>query len=300
MNGLTGVFAASVIDGSFEYGWGDREKPETRRLTIDLSGPRLDARALLPQRLSLPSIIQSLAKRGEGSTAGGVPGALVIKLRTGALVTPGRVFRDVTVDLDASGPRVRLSRLIAATEDGARVALDGALTLSGKDAAQRSAGTLHWSISAADGAAVLSLGELLDIPAGLRPVPERQSVMLPLRLAGSVTLGAPGTPDLFVIDGEGHAGASQVRIAATLNGGVTAWAAQPLAASFDVVAPDGGTTARLIGAFGAPSVGDSVGPVQRTTGLLPIRAACVFRRWQRACPRPGLPSRSAMPALAAV
>ena len=62
---LTGTFAASVLDGSITYAWGERDKPAAaRRLTVELNGSRIDARALLPQRVSFADLMQALSQRG--------------------------------------------------------------------------------------------------------------------------------------------------------------------------------------------------------------------------------------------
>ena len=123
------------------------------------------------------------------------------------------------VDVDATGARLRIARLQGATEDGARISLDGTLGAGWQRWRAAQTGKMQWSARRADGAGLLSLGELMDVPAQLRPVTERQAVILPFKLAGSATLGAQGAADALVLDGEGVAGQTQTRFAATLNGG---------------------------------------------------------------------------------
>ena len=108
------------------------------------------------------------AARGLGLAKPGWRGAQTdtsIRISAGQLVTAARTYRDVAMEIELKGGRLRLPLLRIAGDEGFSLELEGEVD----DAASRPKGSLRGVIGADSGAAIAPLAELLGIPEAFRP-----------------------------------------------------------------------------------------------------------------------------------
>lgn len=247
---IVGDLSGTAISADVEYRWDGR--PE---VSVSLEGPQLDARALVPAGASLADVFD-LVLHGPPSgrrPAAGAPIAksgwrgaqtdATIRVNVGQLFTAARTYRDVAMEIELKGGHLRLPLLRVASDEGLSLELEGDVD----DAAARPKGNLRAVASADTAAAIAPLAELLGIPEAFRPDARRERVMVPLRLAGSLVLGArtPTSADL-VLDGE--ANGAGVKLNARLDGGAGGWRTGPA----DVTGLIEGNDAQVIAALLAP------------------------------------------------
>ena len=228
---VVGELSGTTVRGDARYRWEGR--PE---LSLLLESPQLDARALIPAGSSLGDILnvvlhgpaarQTPAGRrisGRRRPAGvATQTDALIRVSAGQLITASRTYRDVMLDMELKGGRLRLPLLRVASDDGLNLELEGEV----ENTATRPKGTLRGVIGADSAQAIAPLADLLGIPDAFRPDARRAQAMAPLRLAGSASLGArtPNSADV-VLDGELN-GAS-VKLNVRLDGGAAGWRTGP-------------------------------------------------------------------------
>ena len=126
------------------------------------------------------------AARGLGSAKPGWRGAQTdasIRISAGQLITAARTYRDVAMEIELKGGRLRLPLLRIAGDEGFSLELEGEVD----DAASRPKGSLRGVIGADSGAAIAPLAELLGIPEAFRPDARRaqaDGAAAPRRLDG--------------------------------------------------------------------------------------------------------------------
>ena len=120
------------------------------------------------------------------------------------------------------------------------------------DLAARPKGALRGALVATTAAGITPLAELFGVPAALRPGEDRGPGMLPLRLAGSMTLGVrtQGSLDL-AIDGEANGAA--VKLNARFDGAPAGWRGGKADVTATIDATDGGKVVAILLA-GGPTV----------------------------------------------
>ena len=269
---LVGDVSGTAITASAQYRWQGR--PE---LTLLVEGPQLDARAIIPAGASLGDVF-GLLLRGPvtGRAASQEPTALkpgwrsmqtdaLVRVNAGELITGTRTYRDVAVEIELRGGRLRLPLLRVASDRGFSLELEGDVI----DAASRPKGSLRGFVSADAATAIAPLAELLGVPEALRPDALRAQAMVPLRLAGSMAFGVrtPTSADL-AIDGEANGAA--VKLNARLDGGQGGWRTGPA----DLTALIEGGNANALAALVAPT-GPGGGSANTAPGRVLIKAAGV-------------------------
>jgi hypothetical protein len=268
---LVGDISGTAITASAQYRWEGR--PE---LTLSIEGPQLDARAIIPEGASLGDVF-GLLLRGPVTGRAQEPGAIrpgwrnmqtdaLVRVSAGELITAARTYRDVAMELELRGGRLRLPLLRVASDRGFSLELEGDVV----DAASRPKGSLRGVVSADVAAAIAPLAELLGIPDALRPDAPRAQALVPLRLAGSIAFGmrTPTSADL-VIDGEANGAA--VKLNARLDGGQDGWRTGPA----DLTALLEGGEPQALAALVAPMGGAASRGGNAPPGRLLIKAAGV-------------------------
>ena len=271
---IVGDLSGTAISADAHYRWDGR--PE---VSLSLEGPQLDVRAFVPAGSSLGDIFdvvlhgplmgqKEVDKAGLGAAKPGWRSAQTdafIRVRAGQLITAARTYRDVAMEIELKGGRLRLPLLRVAGDEGFSLELEGEVD----DAASRPKGGLRAVVGADTGSAIAPLAELLGIPEALRPDAGRAQAMVPLRLAGSMAFGArtPTSADL-VLDGEAN-GAS-VKLNARLDGSAAGWSA----GLADVTGLIEGQDASVIAAFVVPG-GTSGRAGSPGTGRAVLKAAGV-------------------------
>ena len=280
---IVGDLSGTAISAAAQYRWEGR--PE---LSVSLEGPQLDARAFIPAGSSLGDIFDVVlhgplmspgdkpgAARGLGSAKPGWRGAQTdtsIRVSAGQLVTAARTYRDVAMEIELKGGRLRLPLLRVAGDEGFSLELEGEVD----DAASRPKGSLRGVIGANSGAAIAPLAELLGIPEAFRPDARRARPMVPLRLAGSMAFGArtPTSADL-VLDGETNGVAAKLN--ARLDGATGGWRS----GAADVTAVIEGNDAQAIAALLAPGGPRAARATRARAAWWSGRPACPARAWCR-------------------
>src|SRR5581483_9781491 len=255
---MVGDIAGTAIAAAAQYRCQGR--PE---LSVSVEGPQLDARAFLPAGASLADVFD-LILHGLAPTADQGPARpgwrsaqtdAVLRLNAGQLVTAARSYRDVAVEIELKGGRLKLPLLRVAGDEGFTLELEGEVD----DAAAHPKGSLRGVIAADSLEAVLPLAELLGVPEALRPDAKRARAMVPLRLAGSMAFGTrtPRSTDL-VIDGD--AKGAGVKLNVRLDGSQAGSRAGPADLVGTIEGSDAAAVAALLAPAGSESRGSSTGP----------------------------------------
>jgi hypothetical protein len=187
-----------------------------------VESPQLDARAFIPAGASLADILDVILhgppRQASGPTGGLAGGRrpgwrsaqtdALIRVNAGQLLAASRTYRDVMMEIELRGGRLRVPQLKVSSDEGFSLELEGDLD----NVATRPKGVLRGVIGAESARAIQPLTELLGVPDTFRPGPSRAGTLVPLRLAGSMVLGArtPTSTDL-VLDGESPARAEGQR-----------------------------------------------------------------------------------------
>ncbi|MDX2203440.1 MAG: AsmA family protein [Hyphomicrobiaceae bacterium] len=270
LRNIAAEISGNAVQGSASYRWGAHSE-----IAVRLDGPQIDARALIPAGADLSQLAAALAPGGgEQSAAGGALAAADLSLRvsTGVLLTAGTTYRDVAVEIERKGGTLRIPRLRLSGEDDFSLDLEGEIAMGG---AQRK-GTLRLVAAAETAAALGPLAELIGIPEAVRPGEARFQTLAPLRLAGTVALGARG-PTSLDITGDGESNGGNLRIAARLDGGAKGWRSGPADILVSIENPDAQQVAALLlpGTGSVASTGAVVRPQAAEAGRLLLRAAGV-------------------------
>lgn len=290
LTGATADIAGSSIAGEVRYSTGERN-----HLSLAISGPRFDAGALWSLARRNP-VLAALENSGAKETGGGEGKAdakaesraaqqssgtdaaasratdLTMRITAGELNFGDVAWRDVDADLSVHDGTLQVRRLIAATANGADVALTGETG----DVARRPRGTLHWQIKAPHGEALATLSRQVGSGAAaligeLAPPPG----LFPLRLAGAVELGIRGERSTDVtLDGAAGPVGGRVTAVVKMDQGLDAWRSAPLDFRVSCEAVDRGTAAFLLGVgeFNATSNRPSGRP-DDAKGRLAVKAA---------------------------
>ena len=243
--------SGTAISAEAQYRWEGR--PE---VTLTLEGPQLDARAFIPAGSSLGDVFDVVlhgplmgqaTTKGLGAARPGWRGAQTdafIRVSAGQLITAARTYRDVAVEVELKGGRLRVPLLRVASDEGFSLELEGEVD----DAASRPKGSVRALVSADSGRAIAPLAELLGIPEAFRPDARRAQAMVPLRLGGSMTFGVrtPTSADLSL---DGETNGAGVKLSARLDGGPAGWRSGPA----DVTGLVEGNDAQAISALLVPS-----------------------------------------------
>jgi uncharacterized protein involved in outer membrane biogenesis len=258
---LVGDISGTAITAAAQYRWDGR--PE---LSLLVEGPQLDARAFVPAGASLgdifdlilhgPAASQAVAQ-SLGTAKSGWRSAqtdALVRVNAGQLMTAARTYRDVAMEIELKGGRLRLPLLRVAGDDGFSLELEGEVD----DAASRPKGSLRGVVGADTAQAIAPLAELLGIPEAFRPGTRRAQGMVPLRLAGSMAFGArtPTSADL-VLDGE--ANGSGVKLNARFDGGQGGWRSGPAELTGLIEGGDAPAVAAFLAPGGSTSRGGSPG-----------------------------------------
>ncbi len=175
----------------------------------------------------------------------------LIRVNAGQLLAASRTYRDVMMEIELRGGRLRVPQLKVSSDEGFSLELEGDLD----NVATRPKGVLRGVIGAESARAIQPLTELLGVPDTFRPGPSRAGTLVPLRLAGSMVLGArtPTSTDL-VLDGEVAGGT--VKLNARLDGGNGGWRTGPADVTALVEAADSKAVAALLAPGKSQAGGD--------------------------------------------
>lgn len=222
---VIGDLPGSTIYGSGHYRWEGR--PE---LSLALEGPQLDLRAFAHEGAGLPEIL-GLISRGQPSdqASANTPTSAkqgwriaqidaLIRVNAGQVVTAGRTYRDVQMEIESRGGTLRMPFLRVSGDEGYSIELEGEVL----DAVARPKGSVRATLNADSPQGIAPLAELLGIPDPFRPNERRAHALAPLRLAGAMSFGmrAPASVDV-VFDGE--ASGAKVKMSARLDGAAAGW-----------------------------------------------------------------------------
>jgi len=213
--GLRNIIATvgdSALEGEIDYAW-----KGPRILRVAVSGPRLDARILAPQKTSLRSLADALLP----GKAAGTDLTVALSWKTPELIVPNRTLRDVSASVESSVRGLVIERLQFSGDHGLAIAMDG-----------RPDGELRGSIAAADAEGLTALSDFFDFPLRMLVPPTFADDVYPLRLAGTLNR-ATGASKVVSVTADGRAGATDLKIRLTLAGGVDAWRTAP--ADLDLV-----------------------------------------------------------------
>lgn len=258
---LVGDVSGTAITASAQYRWEGR--PE---LSLLVEGPQLDARAFIPAGASLGDVFGLLLQGPVTGRATQEPGAAkpgwrsmqtdaLVRINAGELITAARTYRDVAMEVELRGGRLRLPLLRVAGDRGFSLELEGDVI----DVASRPKGSLRGVVSADGVAAIAPLAELLGIPEALRPDAARAQAMVPLRLAGSMAFGLrTSTSADLVIDGEANGAA--VKLNARLDGGQDGWRTGPADVTALVEGGEAHALATLLAPAGSGGRGVNLAP----------------------------------------
>ena len=246
---LIGDLSGTAVQGQVHYRWEGR--PE---LALLLRSPQLDARAFVPAGASMVDMldvilhgpVQQNAPGSLGAAKGGWRGAQTdtqIRVDAGQLITASRTYRDVVMEMELRAGRLKVSQLRVAGDEGFNLELEGDLD----NAAVRPKGILRGIIGAQSPQAIAPLADLLGIPEAFRPSLARAQAMVPLRIAGSMSLGMrTSTSADLVADGE--ISNAITKLNARFDGGAAGWRSGPL----DLTALIEGPNANVIAGLLAP------------------------------------------------
>ncbi len=228
-----GSLAGTSLKGNILYNWSDRPQ-----LAVSMQGPQADIRALLPKGGSLAGMYAALVQPATANVPqAGALANLRLDLQTGLLVTADRTYRDVVARVRMEAGNLKNLQLRLSGDDGYALQLDGNVD----EAATRPKGALRGLATAKTAAGLKSLVDVLGLPPGLEPDSARADMLVPLRVAGTLTFANryPASTDLAA---DGDANGITVRISSRLEGPQAAWKDQ----TADItVAAEAGDSSRL-------------------------------------------------------
>jgi hypothetical protein len=252
---------------------------ERRRLTVNLEGQKIDIGRVWPGGLQMEALAPLLAQAtsaaaapaGSSATSAEQPwfdpanADLVIGVKAGSLVDGTRTLRNVEADLSVEGGKLAMRQLKFADDAGLEVELEG--EAAGLKAEAK--GTVRGLIVAPDAATAKTFVDLAGLDTYAPGLVEPFGRLAPLRLAGTLNLGArvPSAADLK-LDGTVRGG----RLVASVNldGGFAAWRTAPAGVTARIEAPDVDQAASaMIGL--SPAAGTAASGSR--PGLLVFRAA---------------------------
>ena len=209
---IIGDLSGTALYGAAHYKWEGRQE-----VSVTIEGPQIDVRPFVPAGASLYDMF-NVATHLEAGSAQSKPTDALIRVNTGQLITAGRVYRDVALELDLRGGNLRLPMLRVSGEEGYNLEMEGEVA----DVGGRPKGSMRAVVAAETPQGILPLAELLGVPDAFRPGERRAQGMAPLRLGGSIALGTrtPTAADLLL---DGEANGAAVRATARLDGNAAGW-----------------------------------------------------------------------------
>ena len=171
------------------------------------------------------------------------------------MITSGRIYRDVALELDLKGGNLRLPMLRVSGDEGYSLELEGEVN----DVAGRPKGSIRAIAASESHQGVLPLAELLGLPNAFRPSERRLQGLAPLRIGGSMAFGGR-TPTSADVQIDGEANGASVRATARLDGNAAGWRKGFADVAGTIEGPEAGRiVAALLGSGGTSSV-DSARP----------------------------------------
>lgn len=250
---------------------------ERRRLTVNLEGQKIDIGRVWPGGLQMEALAPLLAQAT--SAASSEPSAasaeqpwfdpanadLVIGVKAGSVVDGTRTLRNVEADLSVEGGKLAMRQLKFADDAGLEVELEG--EAAGLKAEAK--GTVRGLIVAPDAATAKTFVDLAGLDTYAPGLVEPFGRLAPLRLAGTLNLGArvPAAADLK-LDGTVRGGRLVASI--DLDGGFAAWRTAPAGVTARIEAPDVDQAASAM--IGLSPAGGTAASGPRP-GLIVFRAA---------------------------
>ena len=246
---IIGDLSGTALYGAAHYKWEGR--PE---ISVAIEGPQIDVRPFVPAGASLYDMF-SVATHQEAGSAQSKPTDALIRVNTGQLITAGRVYRDVALELDLRGGNLRLPMLRVSGEEGYNLELEGEVA----DVGGRPKGSIRAVAAAETPQGILPLAELLGVPDSFRPGERRAQGMAPLRLGGSIALGTrtPTAADILL---DGEANGAGVRATARLDGNAAGWRKGFADLTGTIEGPEAGRIVAALLGSGSPSGGDGGRP----------------------------------------
>ncbi|MBC7830931.1 MAG: AsmA family protein, partial [Hyphomicrobium sp.] len=238
--------AGRPITGEVHYGMKGRP-----RISILLEGGEVDAAQLWPAAVSgLKDVLEggkvqavALAKPPfawlDTATTD-----LHLRLRTGDMITDRGKLRDVDLDVGIEQGRLAIRACKFVTADGLRFEIEGDVA----DATKAPRGALQWVFSTPSKEAYGTLVQLFDLSEASRQQADSFATLAPMRLAGTVRLGArqPGAADVAA-DGSVQS-TGRLVLTALLDGGLGNWRNAPADITATIDSPDVSSVVNGLGA----------------------------------------------------
>ena len=274
---IVGDLSGTAVYGTASYAW--EKRPE---LSIQVEAPQLDARALMPAGSSLGDLLDGIiygsaaAERGPDAAKPGWRNTHTdakIRLSAGQVITAARTYRDVAMQLELKGDRLRLPLLRVAGDDGFSLELEGEV----QQVASRPKGSVRAVATAETAQSIAPLAELLGMPEGFRPGERRAQALAPLRMAGSLTFGTrTATSTDLVLDGEANGAA--VQLSGRFDGAAGGWRAGAADVTVTLEGADTGALAALLAPGRSPARAENGGPgrlIVKASGVPSEGLACI-------------------------
>lgn len=279
-------FGGRPLKGEVHYTHKDRPS-----LAISLDGSEIDAGQLWPAGVAgLKRVLAGDSAKAEAGSkfAWLDPAAtdLHLRLRAGQLLTQHGGLRDVDMDIGIEDGRLAVRSCTFQTADDLQVDLEGSVA----DTMKNPRGALHWIVAAPSRDAFAGLVKLFDLADETRRQAETLAGFAPLRLAGTVQLGArqPQSADV-VIDGSVQ-NAGRLVLTALLDGGLDNWRMAPADITATIDSSDvaaawqgasSGGAAASAPSNGSPHAGQiflkAVGtPIKGMTSTASVKAPALF------------------------
>ena len=194
--------AGTSLSGEASFAAG----PAGREIVLLLDGPELDVTPHIGESAGPSAVLKALAAYLTSPQVAGSAGTAATQLATlatnvSARLRIGRVragassLRDVSADLTLAGGNLTVPAIRVGADEGWSLELRGDIAGLAK---ADSRGSLAFLASAETAAGLKGLLELADAPPQWHPAARREELLLPLRLAGRLSLGdaQPGSRDL--------------------------------------------------------------------------------------------------------
>ncbi|HEU4381074.1 MAG TPA: AsmA family protein [Hyphomicrobiaceae bacterium] len=250
---IVGDLSGTALNGAAHYRWDGR--PE---MALTIEGPQIDVRPFVPAGASLFDMFNLLAQ-AEATAGGGQAQSkqldTSIRVSAGQLITSGRTYRDVGLELDLKGGNLRLPMLRVSGDEGYSLELEGEVN----DVGGRPKGSIRAVAASEAQQGVLPLAELLGLPNAFRPSERRVQGLAPLRIGGSMAFGGrtPTSADLQI---DGEANGAGVKASARLDGNAAGWRKGFADVAGVIEGPEAGRLVSALLGSGATSSSNSARP----------------------------------------
>lgn len=214
VKGLALQLVGNTITGEASFVGG-----ANRSITLVLDGSELDLSAFVPTNArplaAIAAIAEQLAAARPVTTAGAAttapsaasqrPTDVSARLRLGRLVVGRQLLADVVADVTYIDGNLVLQAVRVGSTDW-HVELRGDIAGASRPAAK---GRLTAHIVADTAESIEALLDFAEVPAQLRPAPQRAGALSPLRLASRIAIGEKGA-DIYDIQLDGRIGSGRV------------------------------------------------------------------------------------------